>query len=202
MFAYCENDPINRWDPNGELANWIIGAAVGAVVGGIISAINGEGFYAGAAQGFVSGLIAGAAIDIALASIATFGAAGIVTAGVISYYGGYVGNIAGEETKSIIQGKGFAPIDSDMKQRSRIAGVVSVGAFAFSAILGYANNGLQPVKRMVSRANTFINEVKNNLLQVTKASTDIASIHGAVHYAIHGSVLTSQTPRSIGRYAR
>lgn len=33
MFAYCENNPVNRCDNGGEIWNWLIGAAVGAVIG-------------------------------------------------------------------------------------------------------------------------------------------------------------------------
>ena len=33
MFAYCENNPVNREDKNGQWGNIIIGALIGAVVG-------------------------------------------------------------------------------------------------------------------------------------------------------------------------
>ena len=31
MFAYCENDPVNRSDPSGEFWNIVVGAALGAI---------------------------------------------------------------------------------------------------------------------------------------------------------------------------
>ena len=40
MFAYCENNPVMRTDPNGEWAQLVVGAAVGAVVGGISAAVS------------------------------------------------------------------------------------------------------------------------------------------------------------------
>ena len=40
MFAYCENDPVNRSDATGEFAHLVIGAAVGAAIGGITAAIS------------------------------------------------------------------------------------------------------------------------------------------------------------------
>ena len=40
MFAYCENNPIMRTDPNGEWAQLVVGAAVGAIVGGISAAVS------------------------------------------------------------------------------------------------------------------------------------------------------------------
>ena len=202
MFAYCEGDPVNREDASGEFANWLVGAAVGAVIGGVFSAIQGEGFIAGATQGLVSGMIAGAAVDVALATVSTFGAAGILAAGVISYSGGFIGNIAGEQGKAVIQGKRFAKIDKEMIKRSNVAGIVNVGAFAFSGILGHADNGLKPIKRLGSKSKTFASEVKSNLSQVSRAHTDAASIHAAIHYAIHGTVLTSQKVRSSRRYTR
>ena len=40
LFAYCDNDPVNRKDDGGELWNIVIGAAVGGLVGGAISALS------------------------------------------------------------------------------------------------------------------------------------------------------------------
>ena len=33
MFAYCENNPVNRSDPTGTISHLVVGAAVGAVAG-------------------------------------------------------------------------------------------------------------------------------------------------------------------------
>ncbi len=33
MFAYCENDPVNKSDPTGEI-HVLVGALIGGVVGG------------------------------------------------------------------------------------------------------------------------------------------------------------------------
>lgn len=40
MFAYCENNPVNRSDPNGEIYHVIAGAIIGAVVNCGVSMIT------------------------------------------------------------------------------------------------------------------------------------------------------------------
>ena len=40
MFAYCENDPVNRSDPDGEVAHLAIGAVVGAIANVGFSYLN------------------------------------------------------------------------------------------------------------------------------------------------------------------
>ena len=64
MWAYCGNNPVNRYDDGGEFWHIVAGFAVGAVVGGIFGGLtslaNGEGFWSGALQGAISGGISGA----------------------------------------------------------------------------------------------------------------------------------------------
>ena len=94
-YRYCDDDPVNRVDPDGEFWNIVAGAGLGGVFGGIggfVSSavsqkLNGEkvdwkkargsaanGFIVGAVQG---GLLAsGAGIPVALASNFLAGAAG------------------------------------------------------------------------------------------------------------------------------
>ena len=42
-FAYCGNNPINRFDPTGEFGIWgaVVGGLIGAVAGAISSAVTG-----------------------------------------------------------------------------------------------------------------------------------------------------------------
>ena len=85
MFAYCENNPVNREDKNGQWGNIIIGALIGAVVGVIgqvvsdvvTSIANGEvtisnwQTYTGAlVGGAVGGAILGGTGNVALANAA------------------------------------------------------------------------------------------------------------------------------------
>ena len=84
MFAYCENNPVNRSDPTGEFAHLVIGAAVGAAVGAITAAIssyldtgsvNLGSVLLGAGVGAVSGLIGASGMG-ALAQAAWTGGLG------------------------------------------------------------------------------------------------------------------------------
>ena len=98
MFAYCENNPVNRSDPNGEVFGEIIG---GAILGGVINVattcliagLKGEDISAGTVVGaFVSGAIGGAL---------TFSYAGRAAAIVVNAAAGAVGYI----TTQVIDGK-------------------------------------------------------------------------------------------------
>ena len=39
LFAYCDNNPVNKSDPSGQIAANIVGAVIGGIVGavGVIS---------------------------------------------------------------------------------------------------------------------------------------------------------------------
>lgn len=102
MFAYCENNPVLRIDPQGEFFFAIIGAVVGAVCGAVEAAIKGEDILAGAAGGAVSGAITGAAADI----IAVTGGTAVVAAGVMAGAGA-IGALAENATKAAITGDGI-----------------------------------------------------------------------------------------------
>ena len=102
MFAYCENNPVLRIDPQGEFFFAIIGAVVGAVCGAVEAAIKGEDILAGAAGGAVSGAITGAVADI----IAVTGGTAVVAAGVMAGAGA-IGAFAENATKAAITGDGI-----------------------------------------------------------------------------------------------
>ena len=163
LFAYCGNNPVNRVDDSGQLGNWIIGGLIGGLVGGITSALKGESFWAGAAQGAVTGAIAGAAVDIAVDSIATFGVAGVAAAGVVAFAGGFLGNIAGEETYSLATTGSLKEVDNGMISRSAVAGVVNIASMGFSAGLGSSP-------------------------QFAFQETDVVSAFGSTHFSIHSAV--------------
>ena len=79
MFAYCENNPIMRADPTGELFGAISGAIIGGLTGALSASLNGGNVLAGALTGALNGGICGA---IAEAAVFTVGAA-VVTCGVV-----------------------------------------------------------------------------------------------------------------------
>ena len=93
VFSYCENDPVNRVDTEGDF--WllgVIGAAVGAIVGGVSKVVANactgrplsEGIGGAIAGGAVSGAIVATTGNTALASYAGT-AAGSATEEIISY---------------------------------------------------------------------------------------------------------------------
>ena len=89
LYAYCDNNPLNREDTTGEIWGWVIGAAIGViagVLGQVVSdittsiannkvTISNWETYAGAAVG-------GAAGGIVLATTGNVSAANIVTGSV------------------------------------------------------------------------------------------------------------------------
>ncbi len=94
-YAYVENNPLNMVDPDGQLANWAVGALIGAAIGGggelIRQAVAGEDINirnigAAAAGGLVSGAIAGGTFGASL--IAQAGVRGAVIAGSVSNVAG------------------------------------------------------------------------------------------------------------------
>ena len=75
IYAYCGNNPVTRFDTEGEFFGTIIGTVVGAVSGAISAAVNGDNVWVGAATGAAAGAITGVAADAALV---TGGAAAVV----------------------------------------------------------------------------------------------------------------------------
>ena len=90
MFAYCENNPVNGKDPNGEWVHLAVGAVVGGVVGGLSAAVSsyysngkvsllsvGIGVITGAASGLLTatgvGLLGQVAGGAALAAVNSAG---------------------------------------------------------------------------------------------------------------------------------
>ena len=90
VFSYCENDPVNRVDTEGDF--WWIGAIVGAVVGTVSKIVSnvctGNNWLEGGAGAAVGGAGSGAIVattgNTALASYAG-SAAGSATEEIISY---------------------------------------------------------------------------------------------------------------------
>lgn len=94
VFAYCENEPVNRIDSEGMF--WIIGAIVGACFGALIGGVSkyisnkidgkdwNEGMIEAVVGGAVSGVIAGGTGNVVAAHYAGAAAAS-VTEETISY---------------------------------------------------------------------------------------------------------------------
>ena len=81
-FAYCGNNPINRFDSTGEFGIWgaVVGGLIGAVAGAISSAVTGgdiKDIVISAAAGAVAGGVIGGFGNVVLARAA----ASVITAG-------------------------------------------------------------------------------------------------------------------------
>ena len=77
-FAYCDNNPVIRVDSEGELWNFIIGAAVGGAIGAVSTAISGgdaKAIALSAGIGAVGGLIGASGLP-AVAQIVAGGVLG------------------------------------------------------------------------------------------------------------------------------
>ena len=106
MFAYCENDPVNRSDPDGELAHLAIAAGVGAAVSlasqftsDLISSVkNGSLQFSSLSTYF--GAIVGGAVGGAVTMCAGTAVGGAVGSGVSTLVGQVLENVTGEENRS------------------------------------------------------------------------------------------------------
>ena len=98
MFAYCENNPVSRSDPNGEMFGALIG---GALLGGVINVAT-TCLIAGLTGEDISvGTVAGAFVGGAIGGTLTFSYAGRAAAIVVNATAGAVGYI----TTQAIDGK-------------------------------------------------------------------------------------------------
>ncbi|MBQ1304918.1 MAG: RHS repeat-associated core domain-containing protein [Erysipelotrichales bacterium] len=134
LYTYCDNDPVNKRDSEGNLGCTIFGAVIGGLIGGISSAIKGENFWAGAAQGAASGAIAGAAADIAIAFCAT-SVVGLGGAALIAGAGGAVGSVFDDAVYAAKTGKNM-----DLKKSAiKAVGAGALNAISFGITNVYAN---------------------------------------------------------------
>ena len=97
VFSYCENDPVNRVDTEGDF--WWFTAAIGAAIGAVVSGVkqvvsnvmSGDNWYNGLAGAVVGGAVEGGIIggtgNVAVAECAG-AVAGAVTNEAISYVSG------------------------------------------------------------------------------------------------------------------
>ena len=106
MFAYCENDPVNRSDPSGELAHLAVAAFVGAAVSlasqftseFISSVINGSSQFSSLST--YLGAAVGGAVGGVVTMCAGAAAGGAVSSGVSTLVGQVLENATGKENRS------------------------------------------------------------------------------------------------------
>ncbi len=77
LYAYCNNDPVNKYDPTGHSAIALliafgIGAVLGGIYGGVSAAANGQNVLAGIAIGAVVGGVTGLITETASVPLMLF----------------------------------------------------------------------------------------------------------------------------------
>ena len=132
MFAYCENDPVNRSDPSGELFGTISGLIVGGLTGALSAYINGDDILAGTITGAVNGGICGLIVD-----------SGVFTGGISLLLCGVTGVLC-EASNQAANGKTIKDMD-----------YVSIGLSGlFSAISCGWSNSIEKVMKEASKTAT------------------------------------------------
>jgi len=67
LFAYCDNDPVNRKDDGGQFWHLVVGGVIGGVIGAISSAVSGGNLtdvMIGATAGALGGVLAASGAGI------------------------------------------------------------------------------------------------------------------------------------------
>ena len=132
MFAYCENDPVNRSDPSGELFGTISGLIVGGLTGALSAYINGDDILAGTITGAVNGGICGLIVD-----------SGVFTGGISLLLCGVTGVLC-EASNQAANGKTIKDMD-----------YISIGLSGlFSAISCGWSNSIEKVMKEASKTAT------------------------------------------------
>ena len=63
LYCYCGNDPVNRFDPSGNLPQWAMWVIGGVVIAGLAIATIATGGAAGGVAGFIlAGALKGAVV--------------------------------------------------------------------------------------------------------------------------------------------
>lgn len=132
MFAYCENNPVNRSDPSGEAFGTISGLIVGGLTGALSAYINGDDILAGTITGAVNGGICGLIVD-----------SGVFTGGISLLLCGVTGVLC-EASNQAANGKTIKDMD-----------YISIGLSGlFSAISCGWSNSIEKVMKEASKTAT------------------------------------------------
>ena len=161
LFAYCDNNPINRADQSGNVWHIVVGALVGGLFGGITQAVSNLIQGKSATDGLLTSVVSGAASGALAAS-----GAGLFTVIAGSAAIGMAENAANQ----VIDNKGFSNFDAgDML----IDGTIS-GAFGAMGGAGTGNKHLTKLgTQSIKRSFTAIahDGLKSGLVESKKALT-------------------------------
>jgi RHS repeat-associated protein len=191
FYIYCDGDPINRSDPNGEFifTAILVGAAIGAAVGagvewyrqkkaierGEQEGYDGWGIAKSAAIGGVIGAVGGgvgAAVEGAFAVGVTATVAGGAGVGALS---GVVSSLAEQCALAALTGKELKPWD--VAKEALIDGVIGAGIGAVTAGAGgwlarRARKGVQEGVEEVVEQRKKVQEGVEEVLEQTKKFSD------------------------------
>ena len=154
-YAFCNNNPVNFVDPDGELPAPVIGAIIGGAISGTSAIINGKNFtevIAATAGGAVDGaLAASGAMFISKIAKVSFGAAG---AG--------LGDIA-EQCLNVVFGNQEC-IDLKDVGASTFMGIVSTG------VSDYVESGLKSVAKSAIGSQSSYNAIEKEVKSKMKSA--------------------------------
>ena len=190
MWAYCGNNPVNRYEVDGKFWNIVVGAVLGTVVGAVTAAINGQNVLVGAAAGLVSGTIAGATLGVGLAvaagasaAIGT-GATAVIAGLGFSAAGGAFGSVVGEIINEVGNGQ---ELNKDAIIREATLG----------AIFNTVGFGLGSLSSMAFKGPNIVGK---GIIQGMKTSTQAMSgCEKAV--AMYTSAMFVNTPQAVTSFA-
>ncbi len=182
LFAYCDNNPVNRKDDGGQFWNTFVGAVVGATSSIISSLASGNGInWTDVIVDTVAGAVAGFGVDLAIATAGVAAPVAIAAA---------FGFISGAGSSAYKQNSSGGKID--LKQ------VVIDGA------IGAASNvlalGLSLPKNR-STSGKLLGRLKDNSKTIIEDGAKKVSQHGAkelVKKGNYNSIVASNIGYSVG----
>ena len=181
MFSYCENNPVMRSDPSGEMFGALIG---GALLGGVINVATTCLFSGG---NISTGTLVGAFVGGAIGGALTFSYAGRAAATVVNAAAGAVGYI----TTQAIDGKKVTFGDAAKAALSgAVTGAISGGGvFSNKDVASAANtyNGLRYINKSPEESEVFF-EAAVNFQKAASKATKKAILHGSFGSAVGNAV--------------
>ena len=181
LFAYCDNNPVNRSDDSGEFWHFLAGAVVGGVIGGISKIAEGGSIadvfisaVAGAANGVLAASGAGLATSMvlsgAISGASTFisqvltGEINLPEVIVDTAVGVICGGIAGSGASSVASGAGGAKqvIDAGKQSVTRVRKALSTTKISRATVVEtkkagrhYLKTTKKVTKNLFSKRNLF-----------------------------------------------
>ena len=171
-YAYSLNDPVNKKDPNGNVAHGgaatIAGGLVGVAIGGLAEALQPNSTWGSIATAAFAGGIAGAYTGFT-AAVCGGCAAGV---GVAAFNGIGLG-VAGTVATNAAKGEKTSPTGMGIAAVSGVAGPVAGGAIGNA--LGKASGAINPIARELTASVLTETAVKTGEYYGTKAVESMRS---------------------------